>query len=889
MMGGWRTRERPNRLEAYRYVCIPRRLDTAIREFFGAVDKAGAESPLEFWRSWYVEGHFWSGVISSVLAQRYLRNSLTKGDEGLSSRGTKLNLIFITAEVTFTKPKQPTYAKGPTEIHGINRRRNKGLQAFMDRFKSEGSHIKEVPLVLRISTFMHGHGHPELAKKLNDKIPKTVDKMFERVRAFIRVEVAAGSAEMVCPSQGDKGDKGHNTNKCYQLKKQIKEAVASGKLAHLVKDIRPNNQRNGNQGRNGVKVITMIREEGNLKRPFEEGTSGLMNELTFPTIPRSQLMNEPIILEGIVEGNQVRRILVDGGSSLEIMTGDEVQSPPEHPKDKSGLVASAKLTRVELNKRSRDADLSKDKSGPESPPEFRRSWIYVDGGSSSEVMYEHCFRNLRAKTRAKLKESRTPLVGVSGEDCNNDNEEINSPRMPKDRRSTMTSHRREDHPSPNTSTGFRRNDQPGQKRRSMTPADMTRIPHSIAEHKLKTYPHIKPRMLRKQSIALDRRRVVKDEVAEWLKVGIVRKVRYPMWVANPVLVKKPDDNWRMCIDFKDLNKACPKDLYPLSKIDWKIESLMGFNYKYFLDAYKGYHQIQMTKKDEDKMAFHTDEGVFYYTKIPFGLKNAGATYQRLVDTIFEGQIRGRRSILGNEEADNGATNLNGPKEGGRTHGLPISGQQSSQRRFISGKTLEISPNPLRKQNIAGPYNQGYHRQTHKSNIKQSRATRRLAKWGIKLEAYGIKYAPRSVIKGQVLADFLAEDNSTQVKASGSNDTLIEGKSREEQEAPETKTPKNLGTEIDIWKLYTDGASNEHGSGEGLILIDLEGAEYSYALRLNFTNSDNDAEYKALLELNERSVDTVEVNAIIKEATITWMTPIQEYIEHGSLSEDVAKA
>ncbi|GKE97700.1 hypothetical protein Tco_0021051, partial [Tanacetum coccineum] len=69
----------------------------------------------------------------------------------------------------------------------------------------ESSHIKGVPPVLRISAFMHGHGHPKLAKKLNDKIPKMVDKMFERVRAFIRGEVVAVSVEMVRPSQGDKG------------------------------------------------------------------------------------------------------------------------------------------------------------------------------------------------------------------------------------------------------------------------------------------------------------------------------------------------------------------------------------------------------------------------------------------------------------------------------------------------------------------------------------------------------------------------------------------------------------------------------------------------------------------------------------------------------------
>ncbi|GJX27942.1 hypothetical protein Tco_0236021 [Tanacetum coccineum] len=75
--------------------------------------------------------------------------------------------------------QQKRYDKDPTEIHGIKQKPNKGLQAFMDRFKVESAHIKGVPPVLRISAFMHRHGHPELAKKLNDKIPKTVDEIWE--------------------------------------------------------------------------------------------------------------------------------------------------------------------------------------------------------------------------------------------------------------------------------------------------------------------------------------------------------------------------------------------------------------------------------------------------------------------------------------------------------------------------------------------------------------------------------------------------------------------------------------------------------------------------------------------------------------------------------------
>ncbi|GJT26430.1 reverse transcriptase domain-containing protein [Tanacetum coccineum] len=172
-----------------------------------------------------------------------------------------------------------------------------------------------------------------------------------------------------------------------------------------------------------------------------------------------------------------------------------------------------------------------------------------------------------------------------------------------------------------------------------TPIDMTSIPQAIMEHRLDTYPHIEPKVQKKTSLAPDRRKVVTNEVNEWIKAGIVRRVRYPLWVVNLMLVKKVDVSWRMCIDFKDLNKACPKDLYLLPKIDWKIESLIGFKYKCFLNAYKGSHQLQMTNKDEENTVFHTEEGVFCYTKMPFGLKNARATYQRLVDSAFKEQRR----------------------------------------------------------------------------------------------------------------------------------------------------------------------------------------------------------------------------------------------------------
>ncbi|GKE06445.1 reverse transcriptase domain-containing protein [Tanacetum coccineum] len=91
----------------------------------------------------------------------------------------------------------------------------------------------------------------------------------------------------------------------------------------------------------------------------------------------------------------------------------------------------------------------------------------------------------------------------------------------------------------------------------------------------------------------------------------MKEVHYHNWLSNPVMVKKHDVSWRMYVDFKDLNKACPKDSYPLPEIDWKVESLYGYPFKCFLDAYKGYRQIKMAKEEEEKMAFITSQGIFY--------------------------------------------------------------------------------------------------------------------------------------------------------------------------------------------------------------------------------------------------------------------------------------
>ena len=94
----------------------------------------------------------------------------------------------------------------------------------------------------------------------------------------------------------------------------------------------------------------------------------------------------------------------------------------------------------------------------------------------------------------------------------------------------------------------------------------------------------------------------------------------------------------MCVDFTDLNKACPKDSFPLSRIDQLMDSTVGHKLLMFMDAFLGYNKIKMAEKDQKKTAFITSQRLYCYNAMPFGLKNAGATYQRLVNKMFSKQI-----------------------------------------------------------------------------------------------------------------------------------------------------------------------------------------------------------------------------------------------------------
>ncbi|XP_024037570.1 uncharacterized protein LOC112097200 [Citrus clementina] len=406
-----------------------------------------------------------------------------------------------------------------------------------------------------------------------------------------------------------------------------------------------------------------------------------------------------------------------------------------------------------------------------------------------------------------------------------------------------------------------------------------------------------------------------------IKKGFIREVNYPEWISNVVLVKKANSKWRMCVDFTDLNKACPKDSFPLPKIDQLVDSTAGHGLLSFMDAFSGYNQIPMYEPDEESTAFITNQGLFCYRVMPFGLKNAGATYQRLVNKVFKPLIGKTMEVY----VDDMITKSKIPKEhvrhleetfellrkykmklnpekcafgveSGKFLGFMVShrgieanpkkiqaivqmtsprnlkemqsltGRLAALSRFISkatdkcqpffqvirrGKKTEWTPECEEAfRNLKHYLQQAPLLSTPKDGDKlnlylavsdraassvlplrqilhKPDATGRLVKWTVELSEFDIDYKPCAAIKAQAMADFVAEFAEPEVCL-------------DQQDA-------DIGNdETQVWQISVDGSSGERGSGAGIVLEGPEGEEISYAVKLEFPATNNQAEYEALI-------------------------------------------
>ena len=159
-------------------------------------------------------------------------------------------------------------------------------------------------------------------------------------------------------------------------------------------------------------------------------------------------------------------------------------------------------------------------------------------------------------------------------------------------------------------------------------------PNFICHH-LNVNPSITPRRQPHRRLSKEHVDAVKTEVTKLKQAGAIKEVFYPQWLANTVVVKKKTGKWCVCVDFTDLNKACPKDLFPIPRIDQLVVVTISHPRMSFLDTFQGYHQILLALDDQEKIAFITPVGNYHYKVMPFDLKNAGSTYQRMITKMFE--------------------------------------------------------------------------------------------------------------------------------------------------------------------------------------------------------------------------------------------------------------
>uniref|UniRef100_A0A2N9IQN8 RNase H type-1 domain-containing protein n=1 Tax=Fagus sylvatica TaxID=28930 RepID=A0A2N9IQN8_FAGSY len=429
--------------------------------------------------------------------------------------------------------------------------------------------------------------------------------------------------------------------------------------------------------------------------------------------------------------------------------------------------------------------------------------------------------------------------------------------------------------------------------------DMPGLDTDIVVHKIPLKPECKPV---KQALRRMKPEVIlkiKEEVEKQLKAGFLSTVTYSDWVANIVPVPKKDGKVRMCVDYRDLNRASPKDNFPLPHIDTLVDNTATNVVFSFMDGFSGYNQIKMAEEDKSKTAFVTHWGTFVYDVMPFGLKNAGATYPASHDHLTDlrklfQRLKKYQLRLNPNKCAFGVTSgkLLGFIVSGRgieidpakvqaIRSMPAPRTEKEIRsflgrinyiaRFIAQLTATCEPlfKLLRKDDVPSFYTSQSKKHPwaacwdNKTRLgRKEQAIYYLSKkftepetryllvektccalaWASKkLRQYMLYYTtwlvsrmdPNQAIKGQAIADYLADYPSEQLELMDSEfpdeDVMI-------------VEEDNQGR----WKLYFDGAANAVGSGIGAVLVSPKGQQTPIAVKLGFDCTNNMTEYEACI-------------------------------------------
>jgi hypothetical protein len=173
---------------------------------------------------------------------------------------------------------------------------------------------------------------------------------------------------------------------------------------------------------------------------------------------------------------------------------------------------------------------------------------------------------------------------------------------------------------------------------------MPGIPMEVIKNHMKINPDARPVSQKPRRQSVERQDFIQKEVWKLLDTGFIKEVHHPVWLANPAIVPKANGKLRMCIDYTSLIKACTKDPYPLPRIDQIVDSTSGCDLLSFLDAYSGFHQIQMSREDRKHTTFVTVDGLYCYVVMPYGMKNALPTSVWAMSKTFGDLIRDKVEV-----------------------------------------------------------------------------------------------------------------------------------------------------------------------------------------------------------------------------------------------------
>ncbi|KAI5350701.1 hypothetical protein L3X38_003592 [Prunus dulcis] len=453
---------------------------------------------------------------------------------------------------------------------------------------------------------------------------------------------------------------------------------------------------------------------------------------------------------------------------------------------------------------------------------------------------------------------------------------------------------------------------------------MPGLDRQLVEHKRPIKDGYLPVKQARRRMSMDTELKVKEEIERLLKAGFIRPAIYADWLANIVpVLKRKTGAVRICVDYRNLNEASPKDEYPMPMADMLIDGAAHNQMLSFMDGNAGYNQIMKAEQDIHKTAFMCPGhiGAFEYTVMPFGLRNAGATYQRAMNSIFHDMIGHSLEVyiddvvIKSPEEGNHVSSLRKAFLRMRHHKLKMNPKKKNSTFFFLSppkrgrplklyvSTSEVSIGSLLVQdNKEGKEQAIYYLSRTLTEVERRYSaierlclalyftavklrhymlphtiyiiaktylikymlTRpmlrgRIGKWTLVLTEFTFRYVPQKAVKGQAVADFLADHPGEEIE---NMDSLDIANANLLTRAHVCLNNPIYSIHLTPWKLYFDGSKTDKASGAGVVLEEPLGVRHCYSFQLDFQCTNNRAEYEALIigleMLVELGIQSVEI-------------------------------